>query len=202
MLERLRRRREEGPGAHFTSATFCPYGLDDQWTGLRSFGGWGASNDEVTQLTLAHGDAPWDSTSPNVRVETQIPGHIGTDGTRMPITGERAFLAQQLLNSLWRQTGQLPTEARRAAYPTESGSSDPTGPWERLELDVDGAPVLFRTLGIGSFWLALAQHRDMLIGIESQSWPQATTGLVTVRDFRPYTEGSREIRVQFPRPPD
>jgi hypothetical protein len=51
-------RMMESADSPFRDATFEPFGLDDQWTGLRSIGGQGSSNGVTTSITLAHGDLP------------------------------------------------------------------------------------------------------------------------------------------------
>ncbi len=40
----------------FIEAPYSPFALDDRWTGLRSFGGWGGSNGGTDRLSLAHGE--------------------------------------------------------------------------------------------------------------------------------------------------
>jgi hypothetical protein len=143
-LEEILRLREAGPAAAFARAAFRPFGLDGHWRGLRWFGGSGSSNDLVNRLELAHGDAPWDPASQQVRVQTLVPSHIGLDGTRQTIAGERALLAQEQVRSFWHHTGQLPEEVRRAAFPLNAGVADPTEPWADRELTIDGAAVSFR----------------------------------------------------------
>jgi hypothetical protein len=199
-LEEILRLREAGPAAAFARAAFRPFGLDGHWRGLRWFGGSGSSNDLVNRLELAHGDAPWDPASQQVRVQTLVPSHIGLDGTRQTIAGERALLAQEQVRSFWHHTGQLPEEVRRAAFPLNAGVADPTEPWADRELTIDGAAVSFRVLLVDEFWLGQAQHGDVIVGIESKGWPPDRTGLVTVGDVDRYETGSHEIKTRFPRP--
>jgi hypothetical protein len=199
-LEEILRLRQAGPRAAFARAAFRPFGLDDRWRGLRWFGGAGSSKDLVYRLELAHGDAPWDPASQQVRVLTLVPSHIGLDGTRQTIAAARALLAQEQAQSFWHHTGQLPAEVRRAAFPLDAGVVDPTAPWADRELTIDAAAVTFRVLLVGDFWVGQAQHGDVMVGIESRGWPPDTTGLVTVDELDPYETGSQEIQARFPRP--
>jgi hypothetical protein len=192
--ERMRTYEEEAAAA-FRGAHFRPYALDGRWSGLRSFGGHVASDGRTTSLTLAFTEGqPWDSTLPEVRVETRV-GYIEGLDRRVATKADEFMFAEQQVHHLWFQTGVLRDDVRRYASPQHSArTDDPTTAWERALLTVDGEAVEFAVLSAGSHWVAQAIIDEALVGIQSHHWTIESAGLVTERDFEPYEHGARAIR--------
>lgn len=132
-----------GPPAEFTDATFVPYGLDERWSGLRWFGGSGSSGSAVTNLVLAFGDAPWDPNEPEVRIETRRADlqSLGDPTVEAQIVAGQ--MAREQVGHLWRETGVLRDDVRRAAFPIDGVRGDPTVGWDHATLSVDGETVSF-----------------------------------------------------------
>ena len=109
---------EKEAAAAFRGAPFRPYALDGRRSGLRSFGGHGASDERITSLTLTFSEGhPWDSTLPEVRVETRVGSLEGVD--RNVAAKADAFVfafAQQQAHHLWFQTGVLLDDVRRGRW--------------------------------------------------------------------------------------
>jgi hypothetical protein len=187
-----------GPPPAFAEATLPLFGLNPTWSGLRWFGGSGSSNGVVTELTLAHGDAPWDLQQPQVRVETRSPGDsFGTDQS-VRLAMAAFLLARSQVQRFWSATHTLPDPVRAAAFPIDGVQRDPTEPWTRRLIPIDAAPIEFRILEHEAYWVGQAVHDGVLLGIDARAWPIATTALVSVRDLTPYVEGAREIRNRRP----
>ncbi|MGZ6964097.1 MAG: hypothetical protein ACXVKA_07750 [Acidimicrobiia bacterium] len=188
----------------FESASFSPFALDERWTGVRSFAGFGGSNDETVRLSLAHGD-PFDPGSALVRVETRKPRHIGLGGPGDPRM-EYALLTAELVGQFRDLTGILDDDVRAAAFPYQDPNayeSDSTAPWDDASIAVDGHATRFKVLADNDAWVASAPYDERFIGISAQHWPLTDTGLVTVDEFDVYAEGSAAIaaRARDPDPP-
>ena len=178
----------------FNGAPFRPYALDDRWSGLRWFGGYGGSGEQTTSLTLAFSEGhPSDQTLPEVRVETRVPSIDGFD----PIVAaemDACMLAQDQVHHLWFHTGVMRDDIRRSVFPRGGArTNDPTVAWERALLTVDGDAVEFAVLSEGAHWVAQAIIKRTVVGIQSRHWTLESTGLVTVGDFEPYERGARAI---------
>jgi hypothetical protein len=180
---------------YFANAPFSPFALDNRWTGLRSFGGWGGANGKTDHLSIAHGD-PTDQNATLVRVETRLPQPVGLDGTRVAALTP-FVIARELVQHLWHETGDLPDHVRAEVFPYEDPEAfgkDPTASWAEATLPVDGAPIPFRVLERPVMWLGLGQiAEELFIGIMSRHWSLADTGLVAVTDFGVYAAGSQRI---------
>jgi hypothetical protein len=187
-----------GPPPGFADATFPVFGLDDTWHGLRWFGGSGGSPGQAIALELAHGDAPWDLTAPQVRVQTQTPGDFQGVDSNVGLAHEAAMLARTQVQRFWSATHTLPDPVRAAAFPRDGTWHDPTGPWQRELVPVNAHPVEFRVLGDDRYWVAQTIHDGVVSGIEARAWAVANTALITVTDFEPYVAGAREIRNRWP----
>jgi hypothetical protein len=182
----------------FTSAAFLPCGLDDQWRGLRWFGGHGSADGHGTRLELAHGDAPWDSSESQVRVGVE---------TVRPVTGRPEtdrfvhlhLAARTLIQHFWHTTGVLSDSVRRAAFPSDGQAADALAPWEHVPLTIDGGSVEFRVLAHDQYWVALAERPELIISVQATRWPLDKTALVTVADFGRYVTGARQLRERWPR---
>jgi len=170
----------------FVEAGFAPIGLDEQWTGLRWFGGSGTSNGVVTHLELAHGDNPFDRSEPQVRVRA-------TMAVDLPFPLVRWTVARSLLQHFWRETGVLADDVRRAAFPRETREGDPTEPWDARALRLDGEPTEFRVLASDDCWVALAATDNMVVSVQARDWPMQRTGLAKIGDLGPYVDGTIEI---------
>jgi hypothetical protein len=92
-----------------------------------------------------------------------------------------ANAAQGLAEYLW-QEGGADHDTVRTAFTAE----DPTATWSDLSLPVDAAPVTFRSLAAGPFWVALGRLGDHLITLEARHLDPAGVALVTVDDVGPY----------------
>lgn len=190
----LMRRLDERAGQRqhaFSNAGFFPLGLDRQWSGARWVGGWGTSGAEITDLTLAHGDDPFDQTQPQVRIVTCRPRLIG--GTVRDPALEWVLLARTQLQYLHQRAGPLPDDIRLAAFDGEGRAADPTAPWGTETRSVDGESVNLKTFAMDGDWVGLARYKDLLVGIDAHDWPLAATDLIEVADFAVYEAGSREL---------
>jgi hypothetical protein len=187
------RERAAGAMSGFAGASFSPLGLDDRWLGLRWFGGWSSSHDQVDSLELAFADHPTDENEPTVRVTTHGPGaeaHI-----------VRWMEARHLVEYVWRETDVLSDDVRRAAF-DRSRIDGALEPWEPIEFAIDRQPAPFRVLEQDDVWVALGRWRSQVVAIRARRWPAQDTGLVTVEDFAPYAEGHVEIIRRRSGPPD
>jgi len=189
------------PAAHFGEASFQPFGLDDQWTGLRSIGGSGTSDGAISSLTLTHGD-PYDETGPLVRVTTVSHRHVHGDPA-VDRAIERSLLVRQLVGFMWRTTGNIDPEVRAAAFDPGRTPPDPTAPWEPVTIPIDGDPTGGHLLEQDNAWVALTERDGLLVAIEGQRWPRASLGLRTVDPdaLQEYVQGSALIRNQRMNPP-
>ncbi len=116
--ERMRTYEEEA-AAVFRGAPFRPYALDGRWSGPRSFGGHAASDGRTTSLTLAFSEGhPWDTTLPEVHVETRVGSMEGAD-RNVAAKADAFIFAQQQVHHLWSHTGVLRDDVRRYAFPRE-----------------------------------------------------------------------------------
>jgi hypothetical protein len=180
--------------AAFGGAPFFPYALDDRWTGLRSFAGYGKSGDTVTTLSLAFGDSPLDDDAAAVRVRTELPDRRGAIDGRMA-----AFvLARQQVQHLWRQTGVLRPDIRRAIFPLDGDRRhDPTGLWDRAVITADGESIEFAILREHEHWVAQATIEPLVVGIESRHWPIEAVGLHAETRFDAYAAGAAQLRRKY-----
>lgn len=183
----------------FGGASFFPYALDHRWRGLRRFGGHGGAEGHVTSLTLAFGDEPWDEDAVDVRVQTDLLG----PGDRAPVADLRMaawLLTQAQVEEIWRLTGVLRDDVRRAAFPLAGDRADanqpgdPTAPWDRVTIPVDGGGVEFAVLAADGTWVAQAVVDPLLVGITSHGWPVDAVGLRAETSFDVYAEGLAETR--------
>jgi hypothetical protein len=161
--------------------------------------GHGRSNAQLHHLTLSHGDAPWDLAQPRVNVQTRLPRRVHDD-PQADLAIERHSLTREQVGIIWRATGRLPTEIRAAAFQSGDLPSDPTTPWEQINLPVDNRSLPFKVYRQDETWVAQSQHDDVLIAIDAHSWPLDATGLVTItRDrLKTYEDGSRLVRARHP----
>ena len=179
----------------FGGATFFPYGLDERWSGLRRFAGHGGSGETARSLTLAFGDAPWDEQSTEVRVETELLERDVSADTYLAARMSAFRLARQQVEHLWRHTGVLRDEIRRAAFPLDGDlGRDPTADWDRAAIAVDGAVVEFAVLSEAEHWVAQAIIEPLLVGISSFGWPIDAVGLRSETTFEIYAEGFAQLR--------
>ncbi len=187
---RAREHRARGRATHdkrvFESASFAPYGLDARWSGLRWIGGHAESDGRVTLLELAHGDSPWDQTSPQVRVET-FGGSSASDPRYL------FDVARDLVQHFWHETGVLPDDVRRAVFATDRSGQDPTGPWAAADVTVDERMVPFRVLAHDDYWVGVGSFDDSVVAVRARGWSLDQTGVVTICDLGPYLDGSVEI---------
>lgn len=192
--ERLRAHDAEVTAA-FTGAPFRPYALDDRWSGLRSFAGHGSSGDRTTSLSLAFTEDPQDVSLPYARVETQCRDVDGIDDPTIAAKMGAFTLARELVEGLWRSTGELRDDVRSSLFARDgTRTDDPTAAWERTQLMVDGDAVEFAVLSEGEYWVAQAIISGIVVGIQSRNWAVETTGLVTESNFEPYEVGAQELR--------
>ena len=187
------RRRVDDAQSVFSGAPFRPLGLDDRWLGLRWFGGWSTSHDRVKSLELAFAEHPSDENEPNVRVTTHDPSaeaHI-----------VRWMEARHLVEYVWRATGVLSDEVRRAAF-NENRIDDALEPWGEIEFAIDEQRAPFKALEQDDVWVALGSWRAQVVSIRARRWPTQGTGFVSVEDFAAYAEGHFEIMRLLSGPPD
>ena len=172
--ERMRTYEEEA-AAVFRGAPFRPYALDGRWSGPRSFGGHGASDGRTTSLTLAFSEGhPWDTTLPEVRVETRVGSIEGVDRTSRRRSTRSC--SPTTVHHLWSHTGVLRDDVRRDVFPRDRArSDDPTTTWERALVTVDGEAVEFAVLSEGTHWVAQATINETVVGIQARHW---TLGLM------------------------
>jgi hypothetical protein len=191
--DRMRERNTQAAAA-FAGALFRPYALDSRWLGLRWFGGHGRSGDQTTSLTLGFGEDVRDMTLPEIRVETRMRSF---DASKDPVVAAKmdAFLlARSQVDHLWRQTGVLRDDIRRAVFPRDGArTDDPTRNWARALLTVDDDDVEFAVLGEGTHWVAQAIIDATVVGIQSRTWAVETTGLVAESEFDRYEQGRQEL---------
>jgi hypothetical protein len=181
--------------AAFREAPFRPYALDEQWQGLRRFGGHGRSNDRITSLSLAFGDDPRDLGSPEVRIETRVRTVTGVDDPTLGSKMEAFMLARQQVDHLWQQTGVLRDEIRRSAFRRDGAhTEDPTLAWDRRLVPTDAGQVEFAVLHEGVHWVAQAIIEGAVVGIESRNWALETTGLRAEADLDPYAHRAGVLR--------
>ena len=102
-------------------------------------------------------------------------------------------MAQHHVEELWRRTGMLSEELRRATFPSTPTEGDPTAPWREVILPVDEKPMTFRILIHADCWVAQSRLGDTIVGIEAVGWPIERTGIVAIADLAEYEAGSREI---------
>jgi hypothetical protein len=190
------------PGSIFRDASFDPYGLDSDWTGLRSFGGQGSNDGVITSLTLSHGD-PYDETSPLVRLQTVLARIISGD-PRADLIHERWSVVRQLVGFMWRATHILDPDVRRAAFTPGEVAPDPTGPWDGVTVRIDNDQSELRVLRQETTWVGLAERSGLLVAIEAERWPVERTGLETIVGdrFAEYEAGSITLSQRFYPPPD
>jgi hypothetical protein len=139
------------------------------------------SNGRLVELILGHGDAPRDTTAPQIRILTRPVDQQTSRGALWE-------LARSQVQKFWCETGVLSDDVRRAAFPTEGSDPDPTEPWESATLRVDSANVEFRVLAHGNYWVAQAPVDDAVIGIEARSWSLSDLGLEAIEDTSEYGE--------------
>jgi hypothetical protein len=173
------------------SAVFAAHGLDDRWSGLRWLGGRGGFDGVLTYIQLAHGNSIGDTAATQIRVGTRVPGTA-----EIPNLGWYET-AQHHVAELWRRTGKLSEDVRRAAFPMSPARGDPTAPWGEALLPIDEKPVTFRVLAEADFWVAQARHGEAIVSIEAVAWPIEQTGIVAVQDLTEYESGSHEIRTRW-----
>ena len=170
------RASRDRPTRALADATFTPYGLDGRWTGPRWLGGHGRSNDEVTELSLAHGSR--EMTGPQLRVRTRIP-RFGTIGV------ELVDAAHELVMTLAHEVDRLRDDVRQALFP-RGAATDPFGPWTPLAVEVDGASRPFHLLAEDDHWVAVGALTEVVLSLEGRQWDPAGIGLVPVADLTPY----------------
>jgi hypothetical protein len=173
------------------SAAFSAYGLDHRWNGLRWLGGRGGSDGVVSYIQLAHGNTIGDPAATQIRVGTRASGNGASRDLGWYET------AQHHIAEIWRRTGTLSEDVRRAAFPMEPTKEDPTAPWGETLLPIDEEPVTFRILAEAGFWVAQARHAETIVSIEAVAWPIEQTGIVTIQDLTEYEAGSQEIRTRW-----
>jgi hypothetical protein len=193
--EELMRTLDAQTAAVFAGARFRPYALDERWTGLRSFGGYGGSGDRTSSLTLSFGEDPRDRARPEMLIETRVPSMDGIDDPTLGTEMDAFMLARQQVDHLWRQTGALRDDVRRSVFPRDGArAGDPTSAWERTRLTVDGDEVEFAVLSEGEHWVAQAIVGATVVGVQSRNWALEATGLVAESEFDLYEQGARERR--------
>ena len=148
------------------------------------------SGSAVYSLTLTQGD-PYDSKVPLVRIQTVLPRAIHSDRDADLII-ERWSMVRQLVGTFWRLTNILGPEVRKAAFTPGDITQDPTDPWDRGAIRIDGDSADLKFLQHETTWVGLAERANLLIAIESQRWAIEQTGLRTVPADRlvRYEEGS------------
>jgi hypothetical protein len=186
-LERWQRMQRQHAFAEIARAPFRAHGLDTRWNGLRWLGGWGTSSGLVTNIQLAHSNSVGDAAATQIRVDTRAAN------SQVELDVAWYAMAQHHVGELWRRTGGLSENLRRAAFPTTPPVGDPTAPWQEVVLPLDAEAVAFRMLASGDFWVAQARLRDAVVGIEAVRWPLEQTGIVSIQDLTDYEVGSREI---------
>jgi len=189
------REQMANPELPFHEASFSLFGLDDRWIGLRWRGGHGRSNGDLHQLTLGHGDAPWDGTQPRVDVQTRMPRPVHHD-PETDLAIERHTLTREQVGRMWHDTGELPADIRAAAFDPDRLSADPMASWQEIDLLVDNRSLAFKAYSQDETWVAQGQHGEILIALHAHDYPLDATGLVTVDEgrLRAYEDGTRQIR--------
>jgi hypothetical protein len=152
----------------------------------------------VTHLVLAFGDAPWDMDQPEVRIETRRADLQSFGDSTVEVRVVAGQMAREQVGHLWRETGVLRDDVRRAAFAIDGVRGDPTIGWDHASLNVDGETVSFSVLVEGEHWVALAIVGEVVVGVQSRRWPVSETGLRAVGEFDPYVTGAREIRRRWP----
>lgn len=173
------------------SAGFPAHGLDHRWSGLRWLGGRGGSHGVVNYIQLAHSNTIGDLAATQIRVGTRASGK----GASLDLGWYET--AQHHVAELWRRTGKLSEDVRRAAFPMEPTKGDPTAPWGEALLPIDEEQVTFRMLAEADFWVAQARRGETIVSIEAVAWPVEHTGIVAIRDLTEYESGSQEIRTRW-----
>ena len=196
-VEQLSHQRYDDALRALVDVPGIPYGLDDQFSGNRWLGGHGGYIGHPTRVTLGHGDEPWDQESTDIRVETRWPDTRSRSPEDALHVAERQLIRSQV-RYRWHVTGELTDELRRATFPQDGVMTDPTAPWDSVDIPVDGITETFKLLGNEDFWVAHARHDDVFIGLQARRWPVAKTGLVSITDTKEYEEGSRRTRLLPP----
>jgi hypothetical protein len=167
-------RRDRDRDAAVSDCRFSSYGLDDSWSGRRWLGGWGRRNNLLDRLELGHGDA-WDDDAALVRITAW------SDATTADLRFRDRIAAQNLAQHLWMQTG-----THSDAVQSTFGAEDPTGSWDPLTLSVDGEATTFRSLRVGTSWVAHSGGDPDLITLSARHVEPSDIALVTVADLAPY----------------
>jgi hypothetical protein len=183
--ERLRAARIARNRAVASRCNFAVYGLDATWSGRRWFGGWSESDEELTSIELAHGDA-FDETAPLLRVATGRVSyaHAYRHLNLTPEEARRSTIrqaAQALAQHVW-HSGADHSPALQATFT----AADPTERWSPLSLLVEGQPVQFRSLIGSTSWVTLALVGDAVIAIQARSIEPDAVRLVVIGDLEPY----------------
>jgi hypothetical protein len=169
----------------FKHAPFPLFGLAPTWSGERwlAGGSWGGMGRRETTESLSLGHGPWLADGAILRVQSEAPG-LAQGRSELQWIGEL----------LWRQ-GASDIDQAIDRFRTEwdvGNGIEGERPVEAVaEILIDGTSVPFRVLRRGRSWVAGATRPDVWITIDGDGFDIDEVELVTVRDLRPYIEGTR-----------
>jgi hypothetical protein len=194
-LKRATRRGKRGLSLWYTSAELPLYGLPPEWTGHRCPG------QRAGRQAVRRAGPFGILTRPSGPLWVAALGltHIAADGGRLHVASHRVAnyqvieamaagnffrrLAWPLLEEGGREAFDQAVIARRTQF--RAGQLA----WHREIIPVDADAVHFRTLTVGSDWVALAQVGAVCVQLDAQRFPIGRVRLVRVADPRPYLLG-------------
>jgi hypothetical protein len=178
-------RRERQARAAWLEPPFPIFGLSEEWSGLRTTGGWGGSYRGIHTLALRHRDA---NVPPNrsLIVESSIRQPFLPD--EEPAT--RWLVENRLWRSAFRPPRGLPPEGlvRWATELDAKLAARPDPEWQDAEVSVDGRRVPVRCVAEGSSWLAVGHVGGVTLTLEGTNFPLADVRLVRLTDARAYLD--------------
>jgi hypothetical protein len=179
----------------YTAPGLPLYGLPPDWTGHRCPG------QRAGRQAVRHAGPFGIFTRPSGPLWVAALGltHVAADGGRLHVASHRVAnyqiieamaagnlfrrLAMPLLGEAGREAFDQAVIARRAQF--RAGQLA----WRREVIPVDAAAVPFRTLRVGTDWVALAQVGDVCVQVDAQRFPVGRVRLVRVVDPRSYLPG-------------
>jgi hypothetical protein len=169
----------------FEHSPFPLFGLAPTWSGDRWFAGgsWGGVGRRETTESLSLGHGPWMTDRAVLRVQSEAPG----------LAQPRNEL-QYIAHFRWREGAADVDEAidrYRTGRRVGNGIEVERPVEASAEIRIDGTAMPFRVLRRGRSWVAGATRPDVWIMIDGDWFDIDEVELVTVRDLRPYIDGTR-----------
>jgi hypothetical protein len=190
----LGRRRARRQAERLRSAPFPLYGLDRTWPGPRFLAGLatrqgrGERRARTTGIELGHGD-PLSAGGPLVLVEVASEEPLAGADWRQDLTGRLTATAAAAPGAT-----SAPGAAAGAPGTPPGPTPAPGGPaatsWRRVQIPVDGAPVVFDLVAAGNVWVARAERGGLVLTLTGRDIPPTQVAIARVTDPDRYLPGA------------